>query len=106
MISFCLIIHNEILKQIKNLDTEKVIQQNGIPTKLLKHKSYFFKNFFHKNVSQCIKNSKFASHLKLTDVTPCKKRKSKLSKDHYIPILYYLFLKYIRDVHIIKCNNV
>ena len=31
---FCPFPHNEILKQTKNLDTEKTIQQNDIPTKL------------------------------------------------------------------------
>ena len=57
--SFHLISHNEILIQIENLDTEKAIQQNNIPTKFLKQNSYFISNFFHENVSLWIKNSKF-----------------------------------------------
>ena len=61
--------HNAILKQIKNLDTKKALRQNDIPTKFLKQNSYFFSNFFHKNVNQCIKNSKFPPDLKLADVT-------------------------------------
>ena len=57
--SFYLISHNEILIQIENLDTEKAIQQNNIPTKFLKQNSYFISNFFDENVSLWIKNSKF-----------------------------------------------
>ena len=49
--TFCPVPHNKILKQIKNLYAEKVIQQNDIPTKLLKQNSYLFSNFFHKNVN-------------------------------------------------------
>ena len=83
---FCSVQHNKILKQIKNLDTEKAIEQNDIPTKLLKQNSYFFSNFFHKNVNQCIKNSKFLYDLKLADVTPCYIKKSKSSKHNYRPV--------------------
>ena len=69
--SFCQVPHNEILKQIKNLNTEKVIRQNDIPTKLSTQNSYFFSNFFHKNINQYIKNSNFPSDLKLANVNPC-----------------------------------
>ena len=61
------------------------MQQNTIPTKLFKQKSYF-SNFFHQNVNKSIKNSKFSSDLQLVDVTPCYKNKSKTSKDNYRPI--------------------
>ena len=81
IIPYCPILHNEILKQIKNLDTVKAIQKDDVPTKLLKQKSYFFSNFFHKNANRCIKNSKFPSELKLAYVILCYKKKSRTSKD-------------------------
>ena len=49
------------------------MQQNDIPTKLLRLNSYFVSTFFHKNVNQCIKTSKFS---KLPDVASCYKKKS------------------------------
>ena len=53
--SICPVWCDEILKQIKNLDTQKVIQQNKIPAKLLKENFYFFSDFLHRNANQCIK---------------------------------------------------
>lgn len=70
---------NKILKQIKNLNTEKAIQQNGISTKLFKENSYFFSNFFFENVEQRINNSKFPSDLKPVNVTTCYRKKSETS---------------------------
>ena len=46
----------------------------------------FFSNLFHKNVNQCMKNSKFPSNLKLADVTLRHKKISKTSQDNYRPI--------------------
>ena len=46
--SFCTVSHNEILKQIKNLDTEKEIRQKYFLTKMLKPNFYFISSFFHK----------------------------------------------------------
>ena len=83
--SLCQVSNEGSLKQIKNVDTRKAIQQNTIPTKLLKQESYF-SNFFHQNVNISIKNSKFPSDLELVDVTPCHKNKSKTSKGNYRPI--------------------
>ena len=45
--SFCTVSHNEILKQIKNLDTEKEIRQKYFLTKMLKPNFYFISSFFH-----------------------------------------------------------
>ena len=60
--------------------------QNDILAKLWKQ-NYIFSNSFHKNVNQCIKNSKFPFDLNVADVTSCyKKKKVKTSKDNYRPI--------------------
>ena len=43
--SFYPVLQNEILKQIKNLDTKKVIQQNDVLTTFLKQNFYFHFKF-------------------------------------------------------------
>ena len=45
-----------------------------------------FARYFHKNINFCIENSIFPSDLKVADVTPAFKKKSKTSKDNYRPI--------------------
>ena len=42
-----------------------------------------FAIYFHKNINFCIENSIFPYDLKVADVTPAFKKKSKTSKDHY-----------------------
>ena len=66
---------------------------------MLQQNPYFFSNFFHKNVNQC-KVSKFQSDLKLADVTPCSKKKSKISKDNYRPISILPNISRICDIYI------
>ena len=61
-------------------------KQNDIPTKVLKENSKVFVRYFHKNIIFCIENSIFPSDLKVADVTPDLKKKSKTSKDNYRPI--------------------
>ena len=45
-----------------------------------------FARYFHKNINFCIENSIFPSDLKVADVTPAFKNKSKTSKDDFRPI--------------------
>ena len=54
---------------------------------MLKQNSHFFSNCFSKGVYQCIENSKFLPDLKLANVTPYYKKKSKTSQDNYRPII-------------------
>ena len=77
------------------------MQNNDILAKFLKLNSHFFINFFLKNVSQCISNSKFPSDVKLADVTPCYKKKSRTSKGNYRPasILPNVSKKYERCIY-------
>ena len=42
--------------------------------------------YFHENINFCIENSISPSDLKVADVAPVFKKKSKTSKDNYIPI--------------------
>ena len=84
--TFNYISYEEALNEIRTLQTATTIQQNDIPTKILKKNSEIFVRYFHKNINFCIENSIFPSDLKVADVTPAFKKKSKTSKDNYRPI--------------------
>ena len=45
-----------------------------------------FARYFHKNINFCTENSIFPSDLKVADVTPAFKKKSKTSKENYRPL--------------------
>ena len=77
--SFGPVTYDDVLKKVKTLDTAKASQQSDIPTKILKQN-------FYENINQCISKSIFPSDLKLADVTPVYKEKSKNSKDNYRPV--------------------
>ena len=74
--TFNCVFYEEILNEIRELQNG-TIQQNDIPTKILKENS---------EVNFCIGNSIFPSDLKVAGVTPAFKKKSKTSKDNYRPI--------------------
>ena len=85
--SFGPVTYDDILKKTNNLDTAKASQQSDIPTKILKQNSDYFAGYF------CGSNNKrisFKIHvttdLKLADVTPVRKNKSKNSKDNCRPV--------------------
>ena len=61
--------YEEVLKEIKNLQTAKTTQQNDIPKKILKENSEVFARYFYENINFCIENSILPSDLKLVDVT-------------------------------------
>ena len=63
-----------------------MIQQNDILTKILKENSEIFARYFYENINFGVENSIFPSDLKVADLTPAFKKKSKTSKDNYRPI--------------------
>ena len=73
-------------KKNNNLDIAKTFQQSDIPTKIVKQNSDYFTGYFCGNINQCISKSMFPPDLKLADVTPVYKNKSKNSKDNYRPV--------------------
>ena len=77
------------------------MQQNDIPTKILKEDSQLFERYFHENMNFCIENSAFPSDLKVADVTPAFKKKSKNSNDNYrsISTLTNIFKIYGRCIY-------
>ena len=84
--SFGPVTYDDVLKIVNTLDTAKASPQSDIPTKILKQNSDYFAEYFYENINQCIINTIFPSDLKLADVTPVYKKKSKNSKDNYRPV--------------------
>ena len=84
--SFTMVEYDDILKKVKKLNTSKASQQSDIPTKILRENDEFFARFFHENFNLCIDVDIFPSDLKIADVTPAYKKKSKYSKDNYRPV--------------------
>ena len=81
--TFNYVSYEEVLSEIGKQQTATTMQQNDIPTKILKGISKVFTTYLHKNINFCIENSIFLSDLKAADVTPAFKKKSKTSKDNY-----------------------
>ena len=86
--SFSVVPYSEVLKKTKNLNISKLksTQQTDIPTKILKQNCAYFASYFHENINFCLEKSEFPSDLKLADVAPVYKKKSKSSKDNYRPV--------------------
>ena len=84
--SFTPVEYDDILKKVQKLNTSKASQQSDIPTKILRENDKFFARFFHENINLCLNHDIFPSDLKIADVTPAYKKKSKYSKDNYRPV--------------------
>ena len=73
--------YEDILRKTKNLNVSKASQQSDIPTKILINNSEYFSLYFHENTNYCLEQSLFPHDLKLADVAPVYKKKSKASKE-------------------------
>ena len=96
--------HEQFFNETIKLQTTKMTQQNDIPTKILKGNSELFARYFHKNINFCIEDSIFPSDLKVVDVTPAFKKKSKTSKDNYRPSSILSNISKMKDVFATKCR--
>ena len=82
-INFNYVSNEEVLNEIRKIQTAETIQQNGIPTKILKQNSEVFVRHFHENIWFCTENSTFLSEnpvLKVSDVTSTFKKTIKDSE--------------------------
>ena len=85
--SFSPVQYEDILMKTKNLNVSKASQQSDIPTKILPDNSEYFSSYFHENLNYCLEQSLLFPHdLKLADVAPVYKKKSKACKDNYRPV--------------------
>ena len=71
--TFNYVSYEEVLNEVRKLQTTKTTQQNDITTKILKENSEVFARYFHKNINFCIENLIFLSDFQ---------KKSKTSKDN------------------------
>ena len=84
--SFSQIGHDEIMKELNNLDTNKAIQNTDIPKKLIKENSDIFANFIFENLINCISHSIFSTSMKNAVITPVHKKGPKTSNDNFRPV--------------------
>ena len=64
ILSFQNVTYEEILNEIKSLDTSKLTQSQDIPFEVIKDHADIFDNFILKNFSKCIIDGKFPDQLK------------------------------------------
>ena len=83
---FTTVQYEDILRKTKNLNVLKASQQSDIPTKILIENCKYFLCDFHKNINYCLEQSLFPHDLKLADVAPVCKKKSKAFKNNYRPV--------------------
>ena len=84
--SFTSVQYEDILRKIKSLNVLKASQQSDLPTKILIENCEYFACYFHGNINCLNKSLLFPLDLKLADVAPVSKKKSKFSKDNYRPV--------------------
>ena len=80
--SFTTVPNEDVLRKTKNLNVSKTSQQSDISIKILIENSEYFSPYFQKNIHYCLERSLFPRDLKLADVAPVYKKKSKASKDN------------------------
>ena len=89
------VIYDDVLKEIKTLDTAEASQQSDVATKIVKQDSDYFAEYFYENINQCILTWIFPPHLE----SRSNNKKLKNSKDNP------MFLKFTKDVSIIKFSS-
>ena len=81
--SFDLVSSDTIFKEILSLDTKKATHSNDVPTKIVKANADLFSIFVSNAFNESVISGKFLSVLKVADVKPVHKKKSRLEKTNY-----------------------
>ena len=76
---------DSIFKEI-SLDTKKGTHSNDVPTKIVKANADLFSVFVPNAFNESVISGKFLSVLKLADVKPVHKKKSRFEKTNYRPV--------------------
>ena len=99
--SFDFVSSDTILKEIVSLDANRATYSNDVPTKNVKANSDSFSNFVSNSYNESGISCSCLSVLKLADVTPVNKKKSRLEKSNYRPVSLLLNISKIfeRCIH-------
>ena len=84
--SFIRIERDEVLKEIRRLDSTKACQDTDIPTKIIKDNAELFTDFLHPSINECLESALFPTFLKNANITPIHKKGSKHCKGNYRPV--------------------
>ena len=84
--SFEILERNELLKEIRKLNTKKSSQESDIPTKIIKENAEIFTDFILSSLNDSITKGHFPDILKKADITPIFKKGSRNIKENYRPI--------------------
>ena len=60
----------DVIKEIKNLDALKALQEDDIPTEIITENSDIFSNFIYQSFNNMIDVCIFPASLKLANITP------------------------------------
>ena len=77
----------DILNEIKNLNSAKSTQEYDIPKETLKENPDLFADFRHPAFNECVETGKFSSCLYQADIKPVFKKSLGNSKDNYRPVI-------------------
>ena len=77
---------DQVENEIKNLNTHKATQQNGIPAKIILQSSDIVSPYLSNIYTRCIQNSTFPNALKEADVTPIHKKGDRTQTENYRPV--------------------
>ena len=83
---FCRVSVQNVVKEIKKLNTRKAIQYTDLPVKILKKNSGIFGNNICDFFSDCVDRGDFPSILKIANITPVFKKGNRDLKGNYRPV--------------------
>ena len=85
VVSVQLVEPDEILKELKKLDSNKASQINDIPIKILKQKADIASWVLYCNFNNSLTSSVFPAELKKAVITPVYRKEEKSLKENYRP---------------------
>ena len=96
--SFSAVEVEDVDREIDSLDASQAIQQNDIPVKIIKANRDIFYEFIMHNFNEGISSARFPDILKSAEVKWVFKKKSRIDKESYSPVRFYLLsLKILKD---------
>ena len=85
--TFNCIIKEDVIKEIKNLNTSKASREDDIQTKTIEENSDIFSTFIYQSFNNMTDVCIFPTSLELANITPVYKKGPKNSKENYRPVI-------------------